>query len=697
MVTSSDILKASILIVDDKDANISLLEEMLRGAGYVSIASTKDPREVCELHSKNRYDLILLDLQMPGMDGFEVMEDLKEIETSGYLPVLVITAQPGQKLRALKAGAKDFVSKPFELPEVLVRVYNILEVRLLRLKAQTRSEQAIRASELSYRRLFEAAKDGILILEADTGRISDVNPFLLEMLGFSHDEMVGKPIWELGPFKDIVSNKAKFEQLQQDGYVRYEDLPLETRDGRRIAVEFVSNVYHADDRNVIQCNIRDITARRQAEERLKASFKEVGELNTEIQEFYHTLSHELKTPLTSAREFISIVMDGLAGSLNKAQLEYLGIAKESCDQLRLYINDLLDVTRLETGKMKIEFQALPLAALVERVVEMLAPAAAGKGVSLSCDCQPGLPAVPIDKQRILQVLTNLTTNAIKFTPAGGHIRLRLSNAPSDPKCLQVDVRDTGRGIPKDERHVIFNRRYQANHNAQSVESQSGLGLGLYICQELVDLHGGRIWVESEIGKGSTFSFVVPKQAMTKGAHVLIVDDYHGMRETLRLLLEDQDFEVTTAEGGTEALHLMGYKTPDVVVLDLMMAGLDGPSTLKKIRENWGLLPVIVYTGYPDGDLMQQAMESSPFTMLAKPCPPKRFVETVRRICHGHELLPKEKNKCLPITARTECVKPFRRRAPGAKIFTQIKPLLIAEGDKEIAAGIKASNGSAILP
>jgi CheY-like chemotaxis protein len=122
MVTSSDILKATILIVDDKDTNVVLLEEMLRGAGYVSIASTKDPHEVCELHRKNRYDLILLDLHMPGMDGFQVMEDLKKIETSGYLPVLVITAQPDHKVRALKAGAKDFLSKPFELPEVLVRV-----------------------------------------------------------------------------------------------------------------------------------------------------------------------------------------------------------------------------------------------------------------------------------------------------------------------------------------------------------------------------------------------------------------------------------------------------------------------------------------------------------------------------------------------------------------------------------------------
>ena len=141
MIISSDILKASILIVDDQAANVSLLEQMLRGAGYVSIASTRDPREVCELHCKNRYDLILLDLQMPGMDGFQVMECLKEIETGGYLPVLVITAKPDHKLRALKAGAKDFISKPFDLPEVLIRVYNMLEVRLLHLEAKRLYDQ----------------------------------------------------------------------------------------------------------------------------------------------------------------------------------------------------------------------------------------------------------------------------------------------------------------------------------------------------------------------------------------------------------------------------------------------------------------------------------------------------------------------------------------------------------------------------
>ena len=152
MISSSDILNSKILIVDDQEANVRLLERILRGAGYVSVASTMDPRQVSELHRQNRYDLILLDLQMPGMDGFQVMEGLKEIETEGYLPVLVITAEPGHKLRALQAGAKDFISKPLELAEVRARAYNMLEVRLLHMETKNYSkllEQTVRELEAS--------------------------------------------------------------------------------------------------------------------------------------------------------------------------------------------------------------------------------------------------------------------------------------------------------------------------------------------------------------------------------------------------------------------------------------------------------------------------------------------------------------------------------------------------------------------
>lgn len=161
MISPSDILNARILIVDDQDANVRLLVQMLRGAGYACVTSTTDSSEVCRLHLSNRYDLILLDLQMPGVDGFEVMEGLKEIETGGYLPVLVLTAQPGHKLRALKAGARDFISKPFDLSEVLIRVYNMVEVRLLHLETKKLYAQVLAEQKASERLLLNVLPQSI--------------------------------------------------------------------------------------------------------------------------------------------------------------------------------------------------------------------------------------------------------------------------------------------------------------------------------------------------------------------------------------------------------------------------------------------------------------------------------------------------------------------------------------------------------
>ena len=200
MIAESDILNASILIVDDQEANVSLLEQMLREAGYTRVTSTMNPHEVCALHRKNRYDLILLDLQMPGMDGFQVMEGLKTNDADGYLPVLVITAQPGHKLRALQAGAKDFISKPFDLVEVKTRIHNMLEVRLLYKKLENYSkvlEQTVqertaelRESEARYRSLTELASDWYWEQD-ENGNFTKVSGPVLEMLGIRVDALAG--------------------------------------------------------------------------------------------------------------------------------------------------------------------------------------------------------------------------------------------------------------------------------------------------------------------------------------------------------------------------------------------------------------------------------------------------------------------------------------------------------------------------
>ena len=218
-ITSAEILAGRILIVDDQKVNISLLEQTLRDAGFLDVSSTTDSEQVCALHRKNGYDLILLDLQMPGMDGFQVMEALKTNDSDGWLPVLVITAQPGHKLRALQSGAKDFISKPFELIEVTTRVRNMLEVRLLYKQMERHSEELeaavrertaeLRESEARYRSLTELASDWYWEQD-ESGTFTKVSGPVLEMLGIRVDGLAdGGPQPQVGGW-----NRAEREMLQ---------------------------------------------------------------------------------------------------------------------------------------------------------------------------------------------------------------------------------------------------------------------------------------------------------------------------------------------------------------------------------------------------------------------------------------------------------------------------------------------------
>jgi PAS domain S-box-containing protein len=241
MIDANDILHARILIVDDQEANVTLLEQMLGQAGYDRVASTSDPQEVCALHRTNRYDLVLLDLQMPGMDGFQVMEGLKANQQDGYLPVLVITAEPGHKLRALQAGARDFISKPFDLLEVKTRIHNMLEVRLLYksleaysqgLESAVRERTAeLRASEARYRSLTELASDWYWEQD-ERGNFTKVSGPVLEMLGLPVDGMAPGSDVEAGwneeeraelqaaiaerrPFLDFIFSRVNADGSQQ--------------------------------------------------------------------------------------------------------------------------------------------------------------------------------------------------------------------------------------------------------------------------------------------------------------------------------------------------------------------------------------------------------------------------------------------------------------------------------------------------
>jgi nitrogen-specific signal transduction histidine kinase len=230
-------------------------------------------------------------------------------------------------------------------------------------------------------------------------------------------------------------------------------------------------------------------------------------------EFLSHVSHELRTPLTSIHQFVTILLDGLAGKISGEQREHLSTILGSANQLLTMIDDLLEATRAESGKLRVEVRCIGTNDLVQQAVTMLRATAKEKQISLEMAVDSGMPMVSADPERVLQILINLIDNALKFTAAGGSVTVKASIMPTDPDYACISIADTGRGISPESKHLIFERLYQ--DPTSSINSRKGLGLGLYIVQELVRLHGGRIWVESQLGHGSVFSFTLPLFSLSK--------------------------------------------------------------------------------------------------------------------------------------------------------------------------------------
>ena len=411
-----------------------------------------------------------------------------------------------------KSGALisvEFVSNVYKVGNTNVIQCNIRDItdrkiaEQARQTAETNLKTIIEISELHYRRLFETTQDGRLVLDAETAEVTDVNPFLINMLGYSKEEFLGKKLWELGFFKNSELAKEAFKELKKKKYIRYEDLPLETIDGRQILVEFISNVYDVEKLTVIQCNIRDIAVRKEAAEALLQNQRQQIQIRDQ---FLSRMSHELRSPLTPIHQFVTILLDGLAGDLNPEQREYLSITLDNVNMLRKMVRDLLEVTRAVAGKLDVDLRCLYLTELIPQIVKTY-QITSTKEIELSLDIPPDLPAVCADSNRIRQIIDNLLENAIKFTPEKGKINIKAEVSSESPEFVRISVSDTGCGISPEEHGKIFNYLYQVENNNE--QNHRGLGIGLYICGELVASHGGRIWVESQLGSGSTFLFTIP--------------------------------------------------------------------------------------------------------------------------------------------------------------------------------------------
>ncbi len=279
------------------------------------------------------------------------------------------------------------------------------------------SKAALQDSEIRYRRLFETAKDGVLILDTRTGRITDANPFMSELLGYSHDHFLNKELWEIGLFSDRSANEAAVRTLQQIGYIRYEHLPLETNHRQRVEVEVVANAYQENQNSVIQCNIRDITERSRMEKKLQEQSLALADLHRRKDEFLAMLGHELRNPLAPITNAMHLLR--LQKTEDKLQFQARTIIERQVVQLTRLVDDLLEVSRITTGKINLQQERIALNGIVECAVETARPLIYQRRHLLTV--LPSLEPLWVyaDAARLEQIVVNLLTNAAKYTADGG--------------------------------------------------------------------------------------------------------------------------------------------------------------------------------------------------------------------------------------------------------------------------------------
>jgi PAS domain S-box-containing protein len=507
----------------------------------------------------------------------------------------------------------------------------------------------LRTSEIRYRRLFESARDGILILDAASLKITDVNPFMMELLGYSRDGFLGRELWEIGLFSDKAASQQAFKELQLNGYLRYENLPLQTTDGKLREVEFVSNVYDEDRHPVIQCNIRDITDRKRAEEERRvllasaqAARAEADTANSLKDEFLATVSHELRTPLTAILGWSQMLASGnLDEQESKRAVETIS---RNARAQREIIDDLLDISRIITGKLRLYVRAMEMDRIIEAVVEGVRPAADARNIHLQTAIDPRICPISGDPERLQQIIWNLLSNAIKFTPEGGRVEVRLERSDSQ---VEITISDTGQGIDPELLLHVFDRFRQ--FDSSSRRRHGGLGLGLSIVRQLVELHGGTVMAESPgAGAGTTFKVMLPMASVLhdlnniektpqpiiegnnaaesepalNGVRVLVVDDERDSRELVVAALMMRGAEVVSFGSAIEAVEEMERRPFDVLLSDIGMPEMDGHWLINKIRqlpiERGGRIPAVALTAYAGIEDRKRALLAGYQVHIPKP-------------------------------------------------------------------------------
>ena len=503
-------------------------------------------------------------------------------------------------------------------------------------------EQDLKESEARKAGIVNAALDAIITIDAD-GRIMEFNRAAERMFGHSADRIAGRLVSDT-IFPPSVDS---FRLPERDGAAGHPDGPspigrrIEGRaqraDGSILPVEMALTQVHLSTGDLFSLYVRDISERKAAEQQLMQARDAAEAASRAKSEFLATMSHEIRTPMNGVLGAVELLLETRLG---KRQSQFARMAQEAGEALRLLLDDLLDLSQIEAGRVTLEAEPFDLGRLVDSVLDIAAPDAAAKDVTITAELDPALPAkLTGDRARLRQVLLNLVSNAVKFTDEGS-VRVAAKALDGDGTlAVRFEVADTGIGIADTAQDAIFERFVQADPGP--TRRHGGAGLGLAITKHLVDLMNGRIGVESNLGKGSLFWVELPfpagrdraqatasadqptaaPQWQLSGKRILVVDDSEVNRMVTTAMLKKAGAEVADAASGPAAVAAIQRRPADLVLMDISMPHMDGFETTRHIRAlgpEFEAIPVVALTAHVREEDRQQVLEAELNGYVCKP-------------------------------------------------------------------------------
>jgi PAS domain S-box-containing protein len=625
-----------ILNVDDYEASRYSRTRILRQAGF-TVVEAATGTEALRLVVAHRPALVVLDVNLPDMSGFDVCRQIKTNPDTASILVLHLSATSvalQHKLTGLEGGSDSYLTEPIDPEEFIANVRALLRLR--------HAETALREANFTLEALITASPLAIVAVDLNA-HVLNWNLAAERIFGWSAAEVVGKP-YPVVPDSLQTEIAAMFEEVDHGDAIH----GFETRRRHKLGHLIDVNVSAAPIRNADGriagriAVIEDITERRHVAREMEKLYADAQQANRAKDDFLAVLSHELRTPLNAMLGWVRMLRRTEMTPEKRAHALEV-IERNTLAQVRL-IEDILDVSRIISGKLRLERQPLNFVEVAHACAEVIRPSAEARGLTLHVVLPEEPAVVNGDAARLQQVLLNLLSNAVKFT-GSGRIDLVVAAGDGDVRVL---VRDTGLGIEPEFLPHVFDRFRQAN--SSSTRSQTGLGLGLAIVQHIVEAHGGVVRAHSAgASHGSTFEVVLPTIAQmpvaTKpvaaparvrldGLRVLVVDDEPDSRELVVTILRLAGAEGLEAGSVDEALACCAATPPDVILADLAMPGEDGYVMLERLRAEpthpMARIPVLAITGYAGSSDRVQTEAAGFQGHLVKPVDPATLIAAVAR-------------------------------------------------------------------